>query len=264
MSVVSLLSDFGYRDPYVAQMKAVVLSVNPKACIVDVSHDIEKFSVHVGAYVLACVAPYFPPKTVHVAVVDPGVGTKRRPIIVETRRSFYVGPDNGLVMLVAHKEHVVNVYLIDNPKYVSSNISNTFHGRDIFAPVAAYLSKGVKPSDFGPVIQDFVFPDFAKPCTKNGALVGEVLYIDDFGNIISNISAQDLKHYGVAEGDCLVVVVGDKTLNLQFCSAYGAAPVGSCLALIGSGNFLEVAANQGSACKFFGAKIGDAFHVSVK
>ncbi|PVX23581.1 MAG: hypothetical protein CW691_10170, partial [Candidatus Bathyarchaeum sp.] len=203
MSIISLLSDFGNRDPYVAEMKAVILSINPETRIVDITHEIEKFSIRMGAYVLASASPYFPKKTVHVAVVDPGVGTKRRPIIVETCRSFYVGPDNGLLMLAAQKEGIKSVYVICNPKYLLSIVSNTFHGRDIFAPSAAYLAKGIKPSDFGPAIQDYVFPEFVKPCTKNGQLVGEVLHIDDFGNIISNISAQDLDHYNLCAGDSL-------------------------------------------------------------
>ena len=122
MSIISLLSDFGHKDPYVAEMKAVILSINPQARIIDITHEIEKFNIRMGAYILASAAPYFPPNTIHVAVVDPGVGTKRRPIIAETNRSLYVGPDNGLLMLAAHKEHITNVYQIDNPKYMLSKV----------------------------------------------------------------------------------------------------------------------------------------------
>ena len=263
MSIISLLSDFGHKDPYVAEMKAVILSINPNARIVDITHEIEKFSIRMGAYVLASAAPYFPLNTVHVAVVDPGVGTKRRPIIAETSRSLYVGPDNGLLMLAAHKEHITNVYQIDNPKYMLSKISKTFHGRDIFAPAAAHLTSGIKPSDFGAAIHDYVFPEFAKPHARNGELLGEVLYIDDFGNIVSNITAEDLEKMGFGEGNSLLVTLGGKTLTLQFCSAYGKVPAGTSLALIGSNKFLEVAVNQGSASKFFKAKVGDTFRVSM-
>ena len=264
MSIISLLSDFGNKDPYVAEMKAVILSINPQARIVDITHEIKKFNIRMGAYVLASAAPYFPPNTVHVAVVDPGVGTKRRPIIAETSRSLYVGPDNGLLMLAAHKEGISKVYRIDNPKYILSKVSKTFHGRDIFAPAAAHLAKGIKPSDFGPAIQDYVFPEFAKPQAKKGALVSEVLHIDDFGNIISNISAEELKRNGFCEGASLLVKLGSKRLTLKLLSAYGKVPVGAPLALIGSSNFLEVALNQGSASEFYKPKVGDPFHVSRK
>jgi len=263
MSIISLLSDFSQKEPYVAEMKAVILSINPQTCIVDISHEIEKFNIHMGAYTLASAAPFFPPHTIHVGVVDPGVGTKRHSIIVETRRGLYVGPDNGLLMLAAHKENITNVYSIDNPKYMMPKISNTFHGRDLFAPAAAHLSKGVKPSDFGQEIHDYVFPKFAKPYLNNGILVGVVLHIDDFGNIISNISAEELDRYGVRDGDFLIVTVGGKTLNIQFCSAYGTVSTGSPLVLIGSSNFLEIAVNQGSAFKIFNAQVKDAFRVSV-
>ena len=262
MSIISLLSDFGHRDPYVAEMKAVILSINPNARIIDVTHEIEKFNIRMGAYVLASAAPYFPKNTVHVAVVDPGVGTKRRAVIVETRRGFYVGPDNGLLMLAAQKEHITNVYTIENPDYMLPDVSKTFHGRDIFAPAAAHLTQGNKPSTFGPAIQDYVVPDFAKPHQKNGELLGEVLHVDDFGNIISNISAEDLKKFGIHEGDALLVGLGGETVTLRFCSAYGEVQVGASLVLIGSSNFLEVAVNQERAHKTFRAKVGDTFRVS--
>ena len=261
MSIISLLSDFGVKDAYVAEMKAVIFSINPQARIIDITHAIEKFSVRMGAYVLASAAPYFPPKTVHVAVVDPRVGTKRRPIIVETKRSLYVGPDNGLLMMAAHKEEIINVHTIDNPKYLLPKVSRTFQGRDIFAPAAAHLATGVAPSAFGPAIHDYIFPEFAKPHTKKGEIVGEVHHIDDFGNVIGNISAEDLETAGFHEGDSLRVTVSGKTLNLQFCSAYGDVPVDSPLALIGSSNFIEVAVNQGSASRIFKAKVGDTFRV---
>ena len=262
MATISLLSDFGNKDPYVAEMKAVILTINPQTQIVDITHEIHKFNIRMGAYTLASAAPYFPPNTVHVAVVDPGVGTKRRPIIAETSRSFYVGPDNGLLMLAAHKEGITNVYTICKPEYMLSKVSKTFHGRDIFAPAAAHLAMGIKPSDFGPVIYDYVFPEFVKPQAKNGDLVGEVLYIDDFGNIVTNISAEELEQYGIHEDDSFIVTLGSKTLTIPFCFAYGELAVGSCLALIGSSNFLEVAVNQGCAFKIFEANVGDTFCVS--
>jgi S-adenosylmethionine hydrolase len=262
MSIISLLSDFGYKDPYVAEMKAVILSINPQVRIVDITHKIEKFNVRMGAYVLASVAPYFPPSTIYVAVVDPGVGTKRRSIIAETNRSLYVGPDNGLLMLAALKEEVINVYQIDNPKYILSHVSKTFHGRDIFAPAAAYLAGENKPSDFGQAIHDYVLPKFAKVQARDGELQGEILHIDDFGNVISNIELRDLNTMGLHKGNSLLIGLGGRTLTLPFCSAYGEVPSGTPLALIGGSNFLEVAINQGNAYQIFKARVGDAFYVS--
>ena len=263
MSIITLLSDFGLKDPYVAEMKAAILSINPQARIVDITHQVEKFNIRMGAFILASATPYFPPNTIHVAVVDPGVGTKRRPIIVETKQGLYVGPDNGLLILAAQKEDIINVYHIANPEYLLSRVSKTFHGRDIFAPAGAHLAGGAAPSLFGPVIQDYIFPEFAKPQTKRGELVGEVLHVDDFGNIVSNISAEDLERAGFREGTTLLVRLGGKTLTLQFCSAYGEVPAGTILALIGSNNFLEVAVNQGSASRTFKTKIGNPLAVSL-
>jgi S-adenosylmethionine hydrolase len=263
MAVVTLLSDFGLKDPYVAEMKAVILSISPEVHIVDITHDIEKFDIRMGAFVLASAAPYFPSDTVHVAVVDPGVGTARRPIIVETRRGFYVGPDNGLLMLAAQKEEITNVYHIVNRKCMLSKVSNTFHGRDIFAPASARLATGISPSEFGPAIQDYVFPEFAEPQARKGEVVGEVLYVDGFGNVVSNISEVDVERAGFREGDSLSVMLGSKSSSLRFCSAYGEVPDGTALVLVGGSGFLEVAVNRGSASNVLEAKVGDSFRVSM-
>ncbi len=262
MSIISLLSDFGIKDAYVAEMKAIIITINPLVRLIDITHEIDKFSIRKGAYILASAAPYFPLKTTHLAVVDPGVGTKRRPLIVETKRGLYVGPDNGLLMLAAHKDDIINVYVIENPNYMLPKVSKTFHGRDIFAPAAAYLTKGVSPSMFGPEIHDYVFPNFAKSYIENGELVGEILHLDDFGNVISNISGEDLKQAGFYERGSFNVTINGKNFNLQFCLAYCNVPISAPLSLIGSSNFLEFAVNQGSGSKFFNAKVGDLISVS--
>jgi S-adenosylmethionine hydrolase len=260
--IITLLSDFGLKDPYVAEMKAVILSIHPQARIVDITHEVEKFNIRMGAFVLASATQYFPPSTIHVAVVDPGVGTKRRPIIVETKRSYYVGPDNGLLMLAAQKEGVGHVYHVNNPQYMLPRVSRTFHGRDIFAPVAAHLATK-RPSEFGPEIQDYAFPEFAKSHIGASELLGEVLHIDDFGNIISNISAEDLEKMGIREGGSLRVKLDGKTLTVKLCSAYGEVPAKTPLAIIGSNDFLEISINQGSASRTFETKIGDPLRVSL-
>ena len=252
--VISLLSDFGLKDPYVAEMKAVILSICLDAQIVDISHEVAKFDVRMGAFVLAVAAPYFPKRTVHVAVVDPGVGTRRRPIVVETKHSLFVGPDNGLLMLAAEREGVKHVYAINNAEFTFRNISKTFHGRDVFAPVAAYLAKGHFPPEIGSEINDYVAPEFAKPIVKAKALIGQVLYIDNFGNIATNISARDLKRTDFEEGDSLLARMGNKPLKLRLCSTYGDVGVNEFLAVVGSHEFLEISTNLGNAAERLSAK----------
>lgn len=254
--IITLTSDFGLKDPYVAEMKAVLLSICPNATIVDISHKIDKFNVRMGAFVLAQAAPYFPAGTVHVAVVDPGVGTERRPIIVKTKRSFYVGPDNGLLMLAAEKEGINSIHEISNPEYMLKHISKTFHGRDIFSPAAAYLAKGVSLSKFGPEIFNPVTPSFVKPLVRDEKIHGEILHIDGFGNIITNITTKELRAVNVENGDSLVLQLGDKHAKLRLCAAYGDVPPKTPLAIVGGTGFLEVSVNQGNASKTFDAKAG--------
>jgi len=262
LRIITLLSDFGLIDPYVAEMKAVILSIYPDARIVDISHGIEKFNVRMGAFILASAAPYFPIGTVNLAVVDPGVGTKRRPIIVETGRSLYVGPDNGLLILSALIDGITNIYHITSEKYVLPQVSRTFHGRDIFAPVAACLASGVKPNEFGPEIRDFEKPPFAEPDVKGGEVSGEILFIDSFGNMTTNISAGLLQRIKVADGVSLKIDVGEKSTVLKLCKAYGEAPPQTPLAIISSSNFLEISVNQGNAAETFRAKVGDTVKIA--
>ena len=263
MPIITLLSDFGLRDPYVAEMKAVILSICPEAYIVDISHEIQKFNIRMGAFVLASATPYFPSGTIHVAVVDPGVGTKRRSLVVETKRCLYVGPDNGLLMLSAQRDEILHVHNIRNQRYMLPRVSRTFHGRDIFAPAAAYLARGHPPSEFGPEIYDHLIPKFAKPHFREGKLFGEVMHIDDFGNIISNISMKELEKVGVHEGYPLRVKLGGRALELRLCSAYGEVPVKTPLAIVGSHDFLEVSVNQGNASKAFRVKTGALIRISL-
>jgi len=259
--IITLLSDFGLKDPYVAEMKAIILSVCPQAHLVDVSHEIEKFNIRMGAFVLASAASYFPDGTIHVAVVDPGVGTKRRAILVETKDMLFVGPDNGLLMLTAQRQGIRHVYNLTNTRYMLPCVSRTFHGRDVFAPSAAHLANGCKPSDFGSEIHDYVIPKFAKPRLTKNALLGEVLHVDDFGNIVTNISRAELEKTGIQVGAVFRLRLRDRALKLRFCSAYGEVSVGESLALIGSHDFLEISLNQGNASKKFGVRTGDAVAV---
>ena len=262
--LITLLSDFGLRDPYVAEMKAVILSICPNASIVDISHEVNKYDVRMGAYVLARAAPYFPKGTIHVAVVDPDVGTERRSIIITTEHCTYIGPDNGLLMLSAQKERISNVHEITNPKYTLKKVSNTFHGRDVFSPAAAYLAQGILVSDFGPEISDFCVPSFAQPSILEQVIKGEVIYIDGFGNVVTNITAEHLKLIDAKEGKRLSVALKNKNVAVKLCSTYGEVPANTPLVAVGSGGFLELAVNQGDASKFFKVKTGDRIGLEIQ
>jgi S-adenosylmethionine hydrolase len=258
-----LLTDFGLKDPYAAEMKAIILNLCPNARIIDISHLIEKFNVCMGAFILASASPYFPKGTIHVVVVDPGVGTKRRALLVETEEAFCIGPDNGVLMLAAKKQKIKHVYSITNKQYMLPKVSHTFHGRDIFAPAAAHLAKGCRPDTFGPEIKDYLVPKFAEPRLSRRELTGQVLHIDDFGNIITNISKSHLEKIGVTEGSRLRIRLEKKIVRIEFGSTYGEAKAKSALALIGSHDFLEVAVNQGNASKQFNSKTGDDVVLSL-
>jgi S-adenosylmethionine hydrolase len=253
--IATLTTDFGLQDPYAAEMKAAILNICSNAVIVDITHEITKFNIRMGAYVLASAVPYFSEGSVHVAVVDPGVGTQRRPIVIQTKQGFLVGPDNGLLVLVAEKQTIIRVHELANPRFMLPKVSNTFHGRDIFAPAAAHLLNGAKPAEFGPEIREAAKPAFANVSRRNSVLVGEVLHVDGFGNIITNINEKELEHSSV-KGAVSVELAGYK-LKLKFCKAYGETKPREPLALIGSHGFLEIALNQGNAAAKFKTKAGD-------
>ncbi len=252
--MITLTSDFGLKDPYVAEMKGVILSLNSKATIVDITHDIEKFNIQMASFILTSAVPYFPQGTVHLAVVDPEVGTIRRAILIESEKSFFVGPDNGILMLAAKSQGIKHVYQLTNPKFMNPKVSDTFHGRDIFAPVAAHLDSGVQPSAFGPEIKDLVQPEFTQIKKKANCVYGEILHVDSFGNIITNITSKDLDK-NIAE--MVSVELLEVTLKLPFSKTYAQAKNKQPIAIIGSHGFLEIAINQGNAAEKFHVKAGD-------
>jgi S-adenosyl-L-methionine hydrolase (adenosine-forming) len=255
-----LLTDFGTRDHYVASMKGVVLGINPRCTLVDITHQVRPHDIDEGAFILANAYSCFPKGTIHLSVVDPGVGSPRRPVLLVTRNYFFVGPDNGLLTLAAREDSVKEVIDLTNPKFFLSRISTTFHGRDIFAPVAAHLSLGIRPGVLGPRLNSWVKLDGVEPRIIGGELVGKALHIDAFGNLISNISEGLLFQF--SQGRPFVVRAGAKSIHgLE--KGYWEGKRGDTIALIGSGGFLEISVKEGSARRKLKIKRGDKIKVLV-
>ena len=253
--IITLTTDFGLKDAYVAEMKAVILGICANATIVDITHKIEKFNIRMGAYILASASPYFSKDTIHLAVVDPGVGTQRQPILIQTKHSYFIGPNNGVLVLAAKSQGIEHSYEITNQKLVLPKISSTFHGRDIFAPTAAHLANGTSPEEFGPEIHDIVMPKFAKTIKRKGMLIGEVMHVDGFGNIITNFGKKEVEMMKIRH--TVNTKLKSDWLKLKFCKTYAEVKPQEPLALIGSHNFLEISINQGNAADNFKIKSGD-------
>ena len=248
--VITLLTDFGTSDYFVGAVKGAILSVNPAAVIVDITHEIPPQDVETAAFTLLAAYETFPPGTVHFAVVDPGVGSERRAIVVKAGKWLFVGPDNGLFTYIYDREPSHQTFHVTAEKYFRPSPSTTFHGRDIFAPVAAALSKGVKPEAFGPLIADEV--RFATSTTPT------IIHIDHFGNCITNIT-RDL--FDSSKQPTLLV---KRKVIDTFVDFYGAAPPNTLVAIWGSAGFLEISVNGKSAAKILGAKRGDPVIFSHK
>jgi S-adenosylmethionine hydrolase len=256
--VVTLLTDFGTTDYFVGAVKGAILSVNPTCRIVDITHDIPPHDIEAAAFTLLAAHGSFPPGAIHVAVVDPGVGSSRKPLVVKANGQLFVGPDNGIFSYVVgdHAE----VFHLTNTKYFAPAVSNTFHGRDIFAPAAGALSKGVLPSKLGKRIDDFVrLPPLAPNVNQRGEVVGRVIHIDRFGNCVTNITRKELSDKEVAAGAELMV---RKKRVKSFKNFYGEEPRRkTAFCIWGSAGFLEIAAENGSAANLLKVRRGDPVEV---
>ena len=255
MKVITLLTDFGYEDTYVAQMKGVILNIAGDVKIVDLSHALSRHNIEEGAFLLYTSIPYFPRGSIHVAVVDPGVGTERRGILVRTEDYYLVGPDNGLLIPAAKRCKDFDVFEITNESLLLPLITHTFHARDVFAPVAAHLANGIPPEGIGKKIQDFVDFDIEFGRVEDGKILGKVIHIDRFGNIITNVEGNLIVRHA-KYGDVLHVEIGKKRLSLPFLKTYGYAEKGKPLVTIGGNGYVEISINQGNASEKFGAKAG--------
>ena len=251
--IITLTTDFGTSDHLVGTMKGVILNINPAARIVDINHSVVPYDLLDGALSIANAYSFFPARTVHVVVVDPGVGTNRRPILVSAGNQYFVAPDNGVLSTIYERE-TCTVRHITAEHYFLSPVSPTFHGRDVFAPSAAYLSKTFQTEAFGEVVTDFV--RFTMPRAKpNGqSIKGVVLRVDAFGNLMTNLTAENIPSISL-EGGPIRLSVNGKAIG-QFARTFAAGDPGEPIAVVGSAGYVEIAVNRGNAARTLGAGRG--------
>ena len=253
---ITLTTDFGNNDHFVGTMKGVILDIVPDAQIVDICHSVQAFDVLDGALTISQAYSYFPVRTVHVVVVDPGVGSARRPIVASCDKYHFVAPDNGVLSLVYAREERMHVRHITSEHYFLQPVSNTFHARDIFSPVAAYLAKEVDTLKFGEEVEDYVRFNAPKPkAADQNRLRGVVLKVDRFGNLITNITPQDVPILFGAGAKGFKIVVGSREVT-EMRSAYSEGAPGEVFGILGSMGFLEIAANRAAAAQLTGAGKG--------
>ncbi|MCK4390143.1 MAG: SAM-dependent chlorinase/fluorinase [Desulfobacterales bacterium] len=262
--VITLLTDFGLHDEYVGVMKGVILSINPRVHLVDITHNITRHDVTQAALTANSSFRYFPKGSIHLIVVDPGVGGKRKPICLKQEGHFFVAPDNGVLTMVLHNGKVEKICAITNPKYFLKPVSDTFHGRDIFAPAAAHLSKGVDMLSLGQEIAQKDVTRLEVPVASvsaRGELTGAVISIDRFGNLITNISEATLERFREnARPEGVVIRLGRSTIQ-GVSKSYDSVKIGSPVAVVGSRKLLEISLNQGDARRYFKARIGQTIRV---
>nr|HDM99538.1 hypothetical protein [Deltaproteobacteria bacterium] len=252
--ILAFLSDFGLKDPYVGIVKAVMLGINPALRIVDISHQIAPQNVMEASFVLGSAFREFPMGTSFLNVVDPGVGSQRIGLLAVTEHYTFLAPDNGLLSMVFRYSKKATCFSIENSQYFRRPVSNTFHGRDIFAPVAAHLTLGIEPQSFGPSCPDPVQLTWPEPIVKERYIEGEVIYIDGFGNLVLNVSADLIRHREPIRRQFRVNIKG---IELSLLSTYSDVAKGEPIALIGSSGYLEIAVNQGNAAEVLRAGVGE-------
>ena len=260
MPIITLLTDFGTDDEYVGLMKGAILSIHPAVTIVDISHRIDRHDIVQAAYAIHSSFSYFPDGTVHLIVIDPGVGTDRSLLVLKSNGHVFVAPDNGVLTLLYGDISVSSLNRVVNPDFFKASVSSTFHGRDIIAPVGAHLSAGLDAGDLGPEIdiKDTVqLEGLRARCTKNKELRGKIITIDHFGNLITNIHCEQLNLcWPKGPRNKLRIKTGSNVIE-GLTETYANVPADSPVALIGSRGYLEIAVNQGDAAKRLNARKGD-------
>jgi S-adenosyl-L-methionine hydrolase (adenosine-forming) len=258
---ITLTTDFGLQGEYVGAMKGVMLNINPHCRVIDITHQISPQNILQAAFVLEKTNKYYPSGTIHLVVVDPGVGTERRALIIKKREHFFVGPDNGVFSFILDEKGKTEAVEIKEKQYFLSPLSSTFHGRDLFAPVAAHLSLGTDLKKFGLPAKDFVRMEWPRAELKENRLAGKILWADSFGNLITNITREE---YGsLLEGNPILIKgAGWKIQHLA--RTYAEARPREPIALFGSSDLLEIAMNQGNAYQRLGIKPGEIIHIEVQ
>lgn len=257
MQIITLTTDFGARDWFVGVMKGVILGVNPRAKVVDLTHEIAPGDIRGGAFALSAACRFFPKGTIHVAVVDPGVGSNRPALAVQTAEYGFVGPDNGVLSFALRDQKIKAIHRLENAQFFLKPVSRTFHGRDLFAPVAAHLSRGVPIHRFGPRQKELHRLKWPEPRpAAGGRIEGEVVYLDRFGNAITNVENASLKPTGLYE-----VFAGRRRL-CPVRAFYGSVRRGAAVAVPGSTGFLEIAVNGSSAARELGLAVGSQVSVT--
>ncbi len=253
-AIITLTTDFGLQDAYVGSMKGVILSIHPHARIVDITHELPAHRILPAAYLLREACPRFPPGTVHVAVVDPGVGGQRTPLLLKIDDRFYVGPDNGIFGLLMVDLPLQGAWRLERREHFLHPVSNTFHGRDVFAPVAAHLAAGMPPDAFGPAASDPSSLSLPAYHEETGTLSGQVVWIDRFGNCITNLTERVVSRW--ARRASFTIHAASKKI-VKISTTYESTSEGEALALINSMGYLEVACNQARADHTLGLREGD-------
>lgn len=252
MRLITLTTDFGYGDWFVGAMKGVILSIEPRATVVDITHAIPPGDVSAAAFALAACWRWFPPNAIHIAVVDPGVGSSRKAIAIRSGATTFLAPDNGLLSLALADCKTSAIRSLENPRFFSGPLSHTFHARDVFAPCAAHLSRGASFSKLGPALRDFHQLHWPEPQQRREGLDGEIIYLDRFGNAITNLPGDLVSK----PGKVARVVVGRKA-SFPVREFYQSVPAGRAVAVPGSSGFLELAVNGGNASTKYRLRVGD-------
>jgi S-adenosylmethionine hydrolase len=261
-AIITLTTDYGTDDHLVGTLKGVILKINPDVTIVDITHGVAPFDLLDGALTIGTAYAYFPPKTIHVVVVDPGVGTERRPLLVSGQNQYFVAPDNGVLSLVYEREHNAVVRHANAEHYYLQPLSKTFHGRDVFAPVAAWLSKGYQTASMGEEIHDYKRFALPRPKPWDGGLRGVVMRIDSFGNLVTNFREQDLAD-ALQDGGVIRMQIGTHEVT-QLVDTFATGKAGVPIAYLGSSGYLEVAVNKGSASKTLSVGRGAVVFLATK